>query len=370
MAKFLFYDDKLINILVKDEKPSGGAAVQAYGWVRGFQAAGEEVMILTNPVNGSPVKEECRDLKLLPLYDRKKGIRWIRWIYYRLPHIYKQIKKAAPDYLYQGIPTWSSYLLALICKRLNIRFVLRISNDFLVDERFFKQYSRIHRYFQWKGFEAAYAILCQNAYQYTIIKKHFPAKKVLQISNPIFKMYRGEIPSTNQRSYIAWMGIFQYQKNLRRLYEICCSMPQQAFHIAGKADPKCDLETLDFLERISNLPNVKIVGYLSRHQVLEFISKASWLLNTSHYEGFSNTFLEAMSAGTPILTSEAVNPDGIIDTHQLGIVYTSTEDLLAKYNTLTSTAYEQMRSNAYTYVMDHHEYTGISRKLLQFLSNN
>jgi hypothetical protein len=34
MAKFLFYDDKIINLMVREEKPTGGAAVQAYGWMQ------------------------------------------------------------------------------------------------------------------------------------------------------------------------------------------------------------------------------------------------------------------------------------------------------------------------------------------------
>lgn len=48
MAKFLFYDEMIINILAKDERPSGGAAVQAYGWIRGLLDAGEEINVLTD----------------------------------------------------------------------------------------------------------------------------------------------------------------------------------------------------------------------------------------------------------------------------------------------------------------------------------
>ncbi|WP_394334865.1 hypothetical protein [Aquiflexum balticum] len=36
---------------------------------------------------------------------------------------------------------------------------------------------------------------------------------------------------------------------------------------------------------------------------MEFLNQAKFLLSTSRYEGFSNTFHESMIVGTPILTT-------------------------------------------------------------------
>jgi hypothetical protein len=67
MSRFLFYDDKIINILLREEKPSGGAAVQAYGWIRGLSEAGQDIHVLTNFTSHEILKEECKDLKFIPL---------------------------------------------------------------------------------------------------------------------------------------------------------------------------------------------------------------------------------------------------------------------------------------------------------------
>ena len=147
MAKFLFYDDKLINVLLQEDKASGGAAVQAYGWIRGLIDNGHDVCIFTSAKGNDQLKEDCRELTILPLYDEKKGIRWLRWIYYRLPYIYKRIKQTRPDYIYQGVPAWQSFLVGIICIPLKVKYVLRISNDYLLDDRIYKKHSIAFRYF-------------------------------------------------------------------------------------------------------------------------------------------------------------------------------------------------------------------------------
>lgn len=370
MAKFLFYDDKIINILLKDEKPSGGAAVQAYGWIRGLLAAGHQVYIMSAPIKRELLKKDCQNIKIIPDYNPAKGIRWIRWVYYRLPYIYKTLKKNKPDYIYKGIPSWHSFLLGLLCQMLDIKFIQRISNDFLIDDRFFLKYSKSHRIFQDFGFKLSDYILCQNDYQLGVIAKKFPDKKNLKISNPIILDPSTDLSSVHSRSYIAWLGLFQYQKNLKLLFEIASLLHDEQFVIAGKEIPKIDRETTYYLNKLKELPNVKFIGFLHRQQVLPFLAKSKFLLNTSHYEGFSNTFLEAMAVCTPIITSDKVNPDSIITKNLLGIVYKDGHDLLSQFKLLTPDVYQTMASNAYKHVFQNHDYKLLTNNLTSLLNVN
>ncbi|HTE28572.1 glycosyltransferase family 4 protein [Flavitalea sp.] len=369
MAKFLFFDDMIINILVKQEKPSGGAAVQAYGWIRGLLDAGEEINVLTDMSENKILKEECLDIILLPLYNKKKGLRWVRWLYYRLPYLYQTIKRSKPDYFYEGVPCWKSFFFAIICRHLRVKYILRISNDCFLDERAHKTRSVPHLFFQRLGMKLSYCILCQNNYQYNIIKKEFPGKKIFKISNPLLLKggaFSNEIQSKN---YIAWLGIYQYQKNIPLLFEIASLLADEKFLIAGKEHPRCDEETQYYLQKLGQLPNVQFAGFLERDQVLPFFSKAKYLLNTSHYEGFSNTFLEAMSVGTPIITTERVNPDSIISNHNLGIVFSDLPELQKMFSGVTTAVYTSMSKNVLTYI-EQHDYKLLSKKLLAMLSTN
>ena len=227
MAKFIFYDDKIINILLKEERPSGGAAVQAYGWIRGLSESNQDVQIITKIGKNETLKDECKNIGIIPMYDHEKGIRWLRWVYYRIPYIYKSLKKSKADYLYQCVPGWQSFFIGIICYILNIKFVLRISNDYLLDERFYDRRSRIHHYFLRLGIRMSYCVLCQNDYQYNIIKSRFPSKRALKISNPIFLDTSYSNVNIQDRKYIAWVGVFQYQKNLKLLYEISSELKKE-----------------------------------------------------------------------------------------------------------------------------------------------
>ncbi|MFC4872893.1 glycosyltransferase family 4 protein [Negadavirga shengliensis] len=367
--KFLFYDYQAINILLVNEVPSGGAAVQAHGWMQGLLSEGHEVNLITDIGRGGSIKEECKKIKLHSVFDAQKGIRWIRWIYYRSPYIYKKIKEINPDYLYQGIPSWHTFIFALICIQLNIKLIQRISNDFLLDDRFYKNHSRIHGFFLNLGLKLSYCILCQNDYQLNIIRKRFPNKKIFKISNPIFLngYHLNEIDQPKE--HIAWLGLFQYQKNLPLLYEIAKTLPGERFLIAGTESTNIDEETLIYMGKLKTLSNVEFIGFLERKSIIPFLSKAKFILNTSHYEGFSNTFLEAMSVGTPILSSVKVNPDEIISKNNLGVVYKNPEDLKEKLYALTPETIKSMSRNCLEFVSQYHDHRKLAKDLVKFLIN-
>jgi glycosyltransferase involved in cell wall biosynthesis len=370
VAKFLFYDHAIINLLSKKEQPSGGAAVQSYAWIRGLLAMGHKVQVITACNGGVELRDECRDIRLIPLYDPTKGVRWFRWFYYRIPFLFRTIKTAAPDYLYQGVPGWPTFILGVITKLLNIKLIFRISNDFIVDRRYPESLGIIRQYFKHEGLRLSYCVLCQNDYQYEIIRKAFPRKIILKIRNPIVLADSSNLIKPGPRNYIAWLGIYQYQKNLKLLYEIASVLHHEQFFIAGKEIANCDDDTLFYVAELKKLTNVHFVGFLNRDAVLPFVSHARFLLNTSHYEGFSNTFLEAMCVGTPIMSSTRVNPDAIISKYQLGIVYDSVSDLEAQYSRMTETKYLAMSKNVIEYVHREHDYQVVSRKLTNSLNIN
>jgi glycosyltransferase involved in cell wall biosynthesis len=371
MARFLFFDDKLINLMLQDEKPCGGSAVQTYGWIRGIMEEGHEVFVMTDiPADRdkSLLKEECHNIELVPMYERNKGVRWLRWLYYRLPYTYKKIRSLKPDYLYLSIPGWTSALFGVICYLLKIKFIQRLSNDNQLDERYLKDHSSTHQFFLYTGLRLSHHILCQNNFQLQLVNEKFPGKSAIKITNPICLKNDGPVGELSSRGYIAWVGIYRHQKNLKRLYEIASILRTEQFFIAGKEGANCDKDTLYYLQKLKDLPNVKFSGFLQRNEILPFLANARFLLNTSYYEGFSNAFLEAWSVGTPVLSSANVNPDSIISKYDLGLIFNDVFDLCAQYARITPELYQLMSDNAMEYVSRYHGYRVLCRKLLSYLS--
>ena len=364
MSKYLFLDDMLINVILKDQKPSGGAAVQTYAWIRGLMSQGHDVSTLTKLEPNLVLKKECVDLKLLPLYDNNKGIKWFRWIYYRIPFLYKSIKQSRPDYFIQGVPDWSTFILAMICKLLRIKFIVRVSNDNFVDNRISQFYEKWHILMLNMGLAMSYLIMCQNEYQFDILKKRYASKKIAKFGNPFHNSSKPIINGYIDRDSIAWVGLFQYQKNLGLLYEIAKVLKQETFKIFGtELYNGIDEDTKMNLRKLQSLKNVQFIGFLGRDDLLKHLQETRFLLNTSHYEGFSNTYLESMFCGTPIISTKNANPDSIIDNLGLGLVYKQADDISRFINEMSEQKYMVISKKCVKYLDDFHNPNNLAHKL-------
>jgi glycosyltransferase involved in cell wall biosynthesis len=374
MATFVFIDDMLINVLLKKEKPSGGAAVQTYAWLLGLKFYGNEVCAITNSRSitiENEIKKNCQSITLLPLYNPQKGLRWFRWIYYRIPYLYKTLKVIKPDYLVLSIPDWTSFLFGVICFFLKIKLIIRVSCDHLIDSRIYKFHSKVYVIIMNLGFSLSYAIICQNIFQYQILKKKYPLKKIAKFGNPFYNKKVNNLLSLKYRNYIAWVGLFQYQKNMKLLYKIASKLKYEKFKIAGMENfIEIDKQTKHYIRALKKLENVEFVGFLNRSRLIKFLKEAKFLLNTSHYEGFSNTFLEALICGTPILTTRNANPDSIISEFSIGYVYKKPEDIEQFMKATSESSFKYMSENAIEYVQENHNYLNVAKKFLNFLTNN
>lgn len=367
MAKFLFHDFDIIKLLVKDEQPSGGAAVQSLIWIQGLQHYGHQVTLVKDNDDTRELKSKWRHLRIVPIYSSAKGIKWIRWVYYRLPRLFSSLREERPDYVYESNPAWNTFFTAIFCKILSIKLIIRIPLDAQLDERYRKDHSMIHIFFMNLGIGLADSVLCQNAYQMGLVKKKFPRKKSLKVYNPfIFSDTKSEI-ELEKKNYIAWVANFRYQKNLKLLFEIASTLTSYEFRVVGGTASMKDAESAEYLDKLKRLPNVLIVGFMPREDIMEFIGTARFLLNTSRYEGFSNVFLEAMYMGTPILSTERVNPDNVISNHDLGIIYSDAANLEIQLKSISEIGYLRMSENCKLFVKQNHDHLILTRKILKFL---
>jgi glycosyltransferase involved in cell wall biosynthesis len=368
MAKFFFFETAVLELIVNNGNASGGAAVQTLMWMDGLNKLGHEVFLASFEDENREIRPCFNYIKIVPIYHTKRGLKIIRWISYRLPNIYNKLKLIEPDYFYESVPFWGSYLFGLICKSLGTKQIIRISNDNLLDDRLKNTASSSHQFFLFLGLKWSDIIFAQNNYQYKILIGKFKNKKIYILKNPIIIQEEFLFPKNNIQGHLAWIANFRYQKNLRLLYKIAKSMPYESIKIAGVPTSHFDDESKEYCAKLKLLENVEFLGKLNRDEIFILLQSAKFLLNTSRYEGFSNTFLEAMVTGTPILTSSMVNPDKIVSKNQLGFVYENVNELVFFLENLSEEKYLQLSKNCQKFVQIEHNHINLTEKLLNYLS--
>jgi glycosyltransferase involved in cell wall biosynthesis len=357
-----------MELIVENGKPRGGAAVQTLVWMQAFHELGFEVFLAKFENDNRKLLAEFDWVKPISIYHPEKYKKRLTWFTYRFPSIYRALKKSGCDYLYISIPRWTTFYLGIICKILGIKKIIRIANDNVLDNRIFVDHKRVEAFFIKLALKHSDLTLTQNEFQFKTLKKRFPKNLVFKFFNPVIIDYRFlKSKNLSSEGYIAWIANFRYQKNLSLLYQIAKNINEINFKIAGEPLFPMDDETKDNIDFLKRLPNVEFVGILKRSEVLPFLSNANFLLNTSRYEGFSNTFLEAMLTGTPILTTSNVNPDGIIDDNNLGYIYEDSDDLKGILKSLSEFDYKSKSNAMINFVKENHDHIILGNKILEIL---
>lgn len=365
--KILYQSFVLPELLKDSDNIAGGAAVEWYSWIKGIQENNFDFTLLTYKGAKDYIGKEL-GFEIIESYNQNKGIPILRWIYYRFPILFGCIKRSKPDIIILEGATAFVGFIAIISKMLQIPFVFRVANDPDVDERLKSTVNSFDYYLYKLGLFFTKYVVAQNSYQESKVKEKYPNKKVIVLYNPFVIENNLEDDLIKNREYIAWVANFRYQKNLNALYETAKKLPSFKFKIAGEAHPNLDDETKFSLAELKKLNNVEFVGYIKRSEIKEFFGKANVLLNTSRFEGFSNTFLEAWASGVPVISTQNVNPDNLISKYKLGLVAENYSELPEKIQELlNSSDYDNYVKRVQLFVKEHHDPKILAKKLVDFV---
>ncbi len=363
--KLLFFDMQL-PYLLKGGSPTGGAAVRQYAIVKGLKELDQEVGVLTFKGAKDFVGES--DIELLECYDQKAGIKNLRVFYLQLPAIYRAIKAYKPDYILTKAVALTTGMTAFAGKLLNIPFIYLATSNKDADERFDEIFNSSVKWSSRFALNYAKMIICQNQYQYENFQKRYPHKKLSLMHNPFY--YRGELPEIlpqSERGYIAWVANFSDVKNVPAALTIVKKLPEVQFKFAGSV--KSGKATLEAYEELKQCPNVELLGHIDRKNIIGFLSKAYAIMNTSHLEGFSNTFLEAFAAGTPVVTREEIDPDDLIATNNLGKIIKSYDEFPeAICSLINDPGFDDMAIRCRNYLMNNHDHKVQTQKIIDSLN--
>jgi len=105
----------------------------------------------------------------------------------------------------------------------------------------------------------------------------------------------------------------------------------------------------------ARLPNVRLIDFVPFACIQKYYEEARLFVNTSEFEGFPNSFIQACIAKTPIL-SFRVNPDDMIKKYDLGCLCEDDMDSAVEFiKGLDEKTMRYYGENAFKYASENHD---------------
>lgn len=206
---------------------------------------------------------------------------------------------------------------AAFCKFNRRAFIFSSSNisDFTLE----KMSSPRNRFLYRLGVRLADVVVVQSQDQVALAQKAFPSiRRVVQIPSFAELAPSPTADEPARRDAFLWFGRCVGQKQPLRYVELAHALPEASFlmiPVPGEANSR---ELDDVRTAAETIPNLELLRPMPHDRLLQLISSAVAVVNTSVLEGMPNTFLEAWACGVPVLTLQ-FDPDGIVDRNSLGI---------------------------------------------------
>ena len=227
--------------------------------------------------------------------------------------------RTEPDVCYRRSLDFEILPLSLIASMTDTRFVYGIAHDdelthnphkFSTGIKSTKLYWRMNR----RALSNTSTVIAQNPIQYDLATKRLKTT-VHQIPNCYDANKVEPIDWGFKRPVVFWAARFEPWKQPELVAELAKELPEITFVMAGGAGDKELYD--DIKDQSQNINNLKLIGHVPFSEIDRYFAAADIFLNTSKKEGFPNTFLQAWSQNTPVV-SLRVDPNNILSCQNIG----------------------------------------------------
>jgi len=197
-------------------------------------------------------------------------------------------------------------------------------------------------------------LVTQNSFQQEQIKRRY-GRNGIRIAQMTPEVDQLLIEKGDNTINIVWIANLKELKRPEVFVKIAKSLNENLncqFYVIGHC-PSSYKSMIDDAEQ--NLRNFKYLGELSHNEVNDWLCKSHILINTSDYEGFSNTFVQAWMRKVIVLSMNS-NPDNIIVNQMIGFICPSINEMKEKIESLIENREirQEMSDLAYDYALENH----------------
>lgn len=275
----------------------GGAEVQQSMISRALAARGYPVSMITYD-HGQGDGLEIDGVAIHTAYRPDAGMPVARFVWPRMTGLWRALREVDADVYYQRTSAVATGVTAAFCRRHGRHGIYAGASDVdFLPGRQDIQFARDRRIFEW-GLARMDQVFVQNEAQLASLSTHYG-----RLGRLIPNCYAPPAGTRAGRrgDYVLWVATVRPSKRPELLLELARRMPQRRFVMVGGPDPgrKAEAYFQSIAEAAAKLPNVSCKGFMPFAEAERWFDGARLVINTSLYEGFPNTFLQAWARGIP-----------------------------------------------------------------------
>jgi glycosyltransferase involved in cell wall biosynthesis len=249
------------------------------------------------------------------------------------PALYRGLEALAPSVIYQRVACGYTGITAHYAQRHGAKLVWHVAHDSdVTPDRSLDGANPVRRLLEKRsveyGIRHATCIVTQTDHQAQLLERHYGRRPDAVIPN--FHPEPREKLDKAERPLVVWVASLKQWKQpdaFLRLATALRVIPNARFLMAGPAVTGAWGDSLH--ERIVASRRVQYLGALPQDEVNGLLARAQVFVNTSLYEGFPNTFIQAWQRETAVVSLH-VDPDRLLSSAGLGIFCGGSEQRLAE----------------------------------------
>lgn len=244
---------------------------------------------------------------------------------------------------------------SLICRLLRRRFIYIVASSVDLVEPNGNVSGPLRSLFP-MGLRLASTVVCQTEEQLDWLRQRYRRNGVLiRNGHPISG--RTASPDQQKRTTILWVGRSHPVKQPHLFMDLAERLPTERCVMVVMRDLAYEGVWKGIRERAETLPNLILHENVRWDAMDRIFAEAKLYVNTSSYEGFPNTFVQAAIQGVPILSLN-VDPDRVLVRHQIGVCAEGSFDRLVASVTqlcMASDQREELGRRALAYAAAYHD---------------
>ncbi|HEY1890317.1 MAG TPA: glycosyltransferase family 4 protein [Steroidobacteraceae bacterium] len=295
------------------DQPAGGEALQHTLLARALARRGWRVSMIVLD-SGQSDGATWDGVKTYKAYRADDGFPVVRFLHPRWTKLQSALQRADADIYYTSCAGAELGQVALFTRRRRKKLVFRIASDSDCDPRaLLVRYWRDRQLYQW-GLARADLVLAQTPSQQRALVRNFGRQSQV--------MGLAVEPAGRRRTFqerdidALWVANVRALKRPHLFLDAAAGLPGLSFHLIGARLAEAPALYDEVRARSESLPNVSFHGLVPQHRVGAFFERARVHVSTSETEGFPNTFIQAWSRGTPVVTF--LDPEGMISRNGMG----------------------------------------------------